>query len=340
MGRLRTTNEAKALTKQFATFLNLSTVEDMRSIDMQSIVDAGYGQTEGNPIPALDGYVFPMDTLDLFQNGNINGDSVMIGTLFRESFTAEPFNIGFVPKDNEDLIQFWNTLYHDSQVKRIKEAYPVDEEGIKAKVWPYPSWFDDGRSAVLVSTQLQTDCTFRCGSILQTELITESVVTRKVPVYFYQFGYIEEPWDRVSHGQDIFQLFGREIPEGHPMKSNHTIYSEDFTKIAQNFFGAYIRGEGVVINGIDSTVNNGKYIQVVDEVKAVDLSELDVVKKRCEVMYELGNDAFDSYGFCIGMYDFDQAIDVWTDKMDGESCKGGEGEGCNEDANEKTKSDL
>ena len=37
-----------------------------------------------------------------------------------------------------------------------------------------------------------------------------------------------------------------------------------------------------------------------DEVKAVDLSDLNVVKARCEVMFELGDDAFENVLFCSG----------------------------------------
>jgi len=186
----------------------------------------------------------------------------------------------------------------------IERAYPVDEEGIAERVWSYPSIFDDGRSAVLVSTQLQTDCWFRCGSIRQTELITENRMTRRIPVYFYQFGFIEEPWDQVSHGDDVYHLFGSQ--------SDFNLYSENFSKIVQNFFGAYIRGEGVMIDDVDASIQNGKYIYIVDEVKAVDLSDLDVAKKRCQVMFDLGDEAFDNEDFCVGL-GVDESFDSDTE---------------------------
>jgi len=190
------------------------------------------------------------------------------------------------------LVQFWDSIYDDSEVEMIENAYPVDEEGIAEKVWSDPSIFDDDRSAVLVSTQLQTDCWVRCGSIRQTELITENPMTESIPVYFYQMGFIEEPWDQVTHAADVNYLFDSEI--------FMSVHSEYFTKIVQNFFGAYIRGEGVVIDDVDASIQNGQYIYVVDEVKAMDLSELDMVKTRCEVMFDLGDDAFTNGPFCIG----------------------------------------
>ena len=266
--------------------LNVSSVDEMRSMDMQTIVDGSA------PLPAVDNYVFPEHPLKLMENGQINGESVMIGTMFRDSFTAEPYNIGWVPDDGEDLVQLWKSWYDDPEVEMIERAYPVDEEGIDEKVWSKSSIFDDGRSAVLVSTQLQTDCWVRCGSIRQTELITENRMTRKIPVYFYQLGFIEEPWDQVSHGDDVYHLFGSQ--------SDFNLYSENFSKIVQNFFGAYIRGEGVMIDGVDASIQNGQYIHVVDEVKAVDLSDLDLVKTRCEVMFELGDDAYENLLFCTG----------------------------------------
>merc|ERR1719242_2155134 len=184
--------------------------------------------------------------------------------MFRDSFTAEPINMGLVPDDGDDLVELWNSI------------------------------FDQGRSAQLVASQLQTDCYFRCGSIRQTELIGEHPMTQNKSVYFYQIGFIEEPWDQISHAADVGYLFDSEI------YLTLSVPSDDFTKIVQDFFGAYIRGEGVMIDGVDASIQNGQYIHVVDEVKAVDLSDLDVVKTRCEVMFELGDDAFDSYPFCIG----------------------------------------
>merc|ERR1712087_828844 len=269
LGRFRSVSEVKKLTKEFAEVNNASTVEELRSLDMQAIVDAGYGGMKGNPMPGVDGYVFPMHPLDLLKSGHVNGESVMIGTVFRESFTAEPWNFGFVPESAEALTDFWTTLYHDSTVKKISSVYDVND--IKGKVWKYSSIFDDDRAAVLVSTQLQTDCMFRCGSIMQMDLITQNPITKDIPVYFYQYGYDKEQWDQVSHGQDVIQIFGREMPADHPMTNNYTVFSHDFVKTTQNFFGAYIRGEGVLD---DDSVQNGKYIHVVGKVEAVDLSDL------------------------------------------------------------------
>ena len=292
----RTADEADDAVEYLMGILGVSSFDEMRSIDMQTIVDANYGDPDkprADAWPAVDGYVFPRTTLELIESGSINGDSMMIGTMFRESFTAEPYNLGWVPDDAEDLVQFWRSMYDDSQVEMIERAFPVDEEGIAEKVWSYPSIFDDNRSAVLVSTQLQTDCLFRCGSIRQTALITENRMTRKIPVYLYEMGYIEEPWDQVTHGNDVGFLFGVSYFGGGVVA--------DFTEIVQDFFGAYIRGEGVMIDDVNASIQSGKYIHIVDEVKALDLSDLSVTEARCEVMFDLGEEAFDNDAFCVGI---------------------------------------
>merc|ERR1712130_551861 len=290
-GQFKSMKQADDAVDDLLRSLNVSSVDEMRSMDMQTIVDGSAS------LPAVDNYVFPEHPLKLMENGQINGESVMIGTMFRESFTAEPLNMGWVPENGEDLVELWNSIYNDSEVEMIEGAYPVDEEGIAEKVWSYPSIFDDDRSAVLVSTQLQTDCMFRCGSIRQTELITENAITQNKSVYFYQMGFIEEPWDQTSHGADITYLFDTE--------SFISVYSENFTKIVQGFFGAYIRGEGVMIDGIDASIQNGQYIHVVDEVKT-----------RCEVMFDLGDDAFDNSAFCSGGAEVGDLPDAESDDDD------------------------
>merc|ERR1712129_269420 len=106
---------------------------------------------------------------------------------------------------------------------------------------------------------------------------------------------------------------------GHFMASNnYTVVSEDFVKITQDFFGAYVRGEGVVD---DASIQNGKYIHVVNEVKAVDLSELDMVRKRCELFSEFDDDVFDSHAFCYGFGAYDAEEEV-SDDTEPSSCDG------------------
>ena len=128
--------------------LNVSSMDEMRSMDMQTIVGAKGAKAPYSQIedvfasrPGVDGYVFPMHPQLLMENGSINAESVMIGTMFRESFTGEPWNGGWVPDDGEELVQFWSSIYDDSEVNTIERAYPVDEEGIAEKVWSHPSIF-------------------------------------------------------------------------------------------------------------------------------------------------------------------------------------------------------
>merc|ERR1711972_433461 len=138
--------------------------------------------------------------------------------------------------------------------------------------------------------------------------ISEHPITQNKSVYFYQMGFIEEPWDQVSHGADVMYLFDTE--------SFINVHSENFTKIVQDFFGAYIRGEGVMIDGDDASIQNGHYIHVVDEVKAMDLDELDMVKTRCEVMFDLDDDAFTNYAFCSGSVEAGDLPDAESDDDD------------------------
>ena len=56
-----------------------------------------------------------------------------------------------------------------------------------------------------------------------------------------------------------------------------------------------------MIDDVDASIQNGKYIYIVDEVKAVDLSDLDVARTRCQVMFDLGDEAFDNEAFCTGL---------------------------------------
>ena len=67
----------------------------------------------------------------------------------------------------------------------IKKYYPFDE--IKEKIWKYDTIFNE-RHALLIQTVQQTDCTFRCGSVAQTEILSNGAMTKNsFPVYFYQY---------------------------------------------------------------------------------------------------------------------------------------------------------
>merc|ERR1711933_46354 len=128
------------------------------------------------------------------------------------------------------------------------------------------------------------------------------VIKDRASVYFYQYGYIEKPWDQVSHGYDIIGLFGYDIE----WVNGGVKFSEEFVAISQKFFGDYIKGQ------VDESlsVQNGYYVQIVDEVKKVPMNDLDVVKERCEV-YKLFGDSIWRNEFCMGIYPSD--VGDWED---------------------------
>merc|ERR1719273_1000161 len=113
----------------------------------------------------------------------------------------------------------------------IQKYYPENE--IKSKIWPYGiSEFDDN-VASLIKTVQTTDCWVKCGSLWQAEAMAANL-----NVYFYQYGYIEKPWDQVSHGYDIIGLFGFDIE----WVNGGVLFNEEFVAISQKFFGDYIKG--------------------------------------------------------------------------------------------------
>merc|ERR1719291_369043 len=103
-------------------------------MDMQEITDTFAGLMV-TLLPAIDGYVFPLSTLDLIKNGYMNGESTIIGTLFRESFTEKPFNMGKPPQSMAELNEHYFVKLYDSQAQLMGRYYPQNE--IKSKIWPY-----------------------------------------------------------------------------------------------------------------------------------------------------------------------------------------------------------
>jgi len=252
-------------------------------------------------LPAIDGYVFPLSTLELVQNGYMNGESTMIGTLFRESFTEKPFNMGKPPQSLDELNEHYYAKLYDTQAKLMQKYYPETE--IKSKIWPYGISEFDENVASLIQTVQSADCWVKCGAIWQSELMANNPLIRdRASVYFYQYGYIEKPWDQVSHGYDIIGLFGFDIE----WVNGGVKFNEEFVAISQKFFGDYIKGQ------VDESlsVQNGYYVQIVDEVKKVPMSDLDVVKERCEV-YKLFGDSIWRNEFCMGIYASDMG--EWED---------------------------
>merc|ERR1712228_1118749 len=131
------------------------------------------------------------------------------------------------------------------------------------------------------------------------------MIKNRASVFFYQFGYIEKPWDQVSHGYDIIALFGEDID----WVNGGVAFSEKF-EITQEFFGDYIKGKF----DESMSVQNGYYVQIVDEVKKVAMSDLDVVRERCEVYKLFGDDIWRSH-FCAGLYPQDWSPEAMEKMM-------------------------
>ena len=304
-GKFFSEEEAWAVAKQVRDSVNATSFDELRSMDLQVICDTFSASME-QILPAIDGYVFPLSTLDLVKNGYMNGESTMIGTVFRESFTEKPFNMGKPPQSLDELNEYYFDKLFDTQAKLIQKYYP--EQEIKTKIWPHGvSEFDDN-VASLIQTVQSTDCWVKCGSIWQADMMAmHPMIKDRATVYFYQYGYIEKPWDQVSHGYDMVGLFGMDVD----WVSGGVAFSEEFVEITQTFFGEYIRGN------MDEalSVQNGNYFQIADAVWKVPMSDMDIVRERCEV-YKLFGDAIWRNPFCIGIYPKDWTAEDFKNMMD------------------------
>eukprot|EP01083_Nonionella_stella_P214007 771356_1 len=281
--------------------VNATTFNELRDMNLQNITNAWelVGKTF---LPSIDGYVFPMSTLKLLQNGVINGESTMLGTVFRESFTEKPFNMGNPPQNLNELNDYYNDKLFDIQAELMRKYYPENE--VYTKIWPYGKSEFENNIASLIQTVQTTDCWVKCGSIWQADIMATNPITMKTfPVYFYQYGYIKQPYDQVSHGYNTVGVFGYDIP----WISAGVEYSEKFVQISQKFFGDYVKGIVPMKNEKVASVQNGYYMQVVEEVKIVALDDLDIVRDRCEV-YKIFGDKIWRNEFCMGVYmeDFTQ----------------------------------
>eukprot|EP01084_Bolivina_argentea_P223607 378312_1 len=71
--RFLTKHESYKINKQIRDNVGVQSFNDLRTMDLQTIIDTSLIFL----IPSTDGYVFPMDTIDLINNGHVNGESVM-----------------------------------------------------------------------------------------------------------------------------------------------------------------------------------------------------------------------------------------------------------------------
>lgn len=132
---------------------NVNTFEELRNMDMQIMVDTFAAKME-SMLPSIDGYVFPEDTHILIQNGYVNGESTMIGTVIRESFTEKPFNFAIPPKNKQEFDDWLYKHLYDHQSELIKKHYPFDK--IKSKIYPYGKSEFESNPASLIQTVILT----------------------------------------------------------------------------------------------------------------------------------------------------------------------------------------
>ena len=133
--------------------MNASSFDELRDMDMQSMVDAHEASTK-LILPAIDGYVLPQSTLELVRSGVVNGESTMIGTMFRESFSEAPFNMGPKLTSVDDLDALYFAKMFDSPARLLQSYYPVDE--VYTKIWPYgESAFADNVSSLVQTVQVK-----------------------------------------------------------------------------------------------------------------------------------------------------------------------------------------
>eukprot|EP01084_Bolivina_argentea_P223613 378320_1 len=85
-GSFRNKQDTYIMHKKIRDLIGVKSFSEIRLMDMQQIVDAGYGEPGIDDMPSIDGYVFPLSSDELISSGCVNGESVMIGTVFQESF--------------------------------------------------------------------------------------------------------------------------------------------------------------------------------------------------------------------------------------------------------------
>mmetsp|Transcript_67830 Transcript_67830/g.60966 ORF Transcript_67830/g.60966 Transcript_67830/m.60966 type:complete len:573 (-) Transcript_67830:125-1843(-) len=297
-GKILSQNEAWQMSQEIKQINNVTRFDELRIMDLQTITDTFFIYGNGQSLlPSIDGYVFPLTTLELMQHGHVNGESLMLGTLFRESFNEKPWNVAISPQNLDELNEYYYKKLFDTEAQLIQEYYPENE--VYTKIWPYGKSEFENNVASLIKTVQTTDCWVKCGTIWQSDIIASNpITTNSFPVYLYQYGYIKQPYDRISHGYDLLGLFGRDIA----WLNGGIKYSDKLVQQTQKFFGDYINGGIVPMkNGKPASVQNGLYIQIVEKIKIVDVEDLNNIKSRCQVYKLLGDEIWRNK-FCVGIY--------------------------------------
>mmetsp|Transcript_49124 Transcript_49124/g.60356 ORF Transcript_49124/g.60356 Transcript_49124/m.60356 type:complete len:568 (-) Transcript_49124:143-1846(-) len=292
LGKWRSKEEAYELSKTVKDSVGAKTFQDLKAMSLQTIVDT-FAMTLDFMYPSIDGYVFPESAFDIMNAGYINGESTMIGTTVRESFTEKPFNLGKPPQNETELYDFYYKFLYDSQVDLVKEYYPFNSID---KIYTFGKSEFDSNPATLIQTQLATDCWVRCGTLKQAQIISDNnKLKNSFDVYFYQYGYYTQPYDQVSHGYDVLGLFGFDAE----WLSGGATYYDELEKMTMDMFGDYANGIKPTINDEIATYNNGYYMELAEEIKIKSIDNLNALKKRCELYDKLGDGIFVN-PFCFG----------------------------------------
>ena len=275
LGIFHSIDEAMNIVVKLKNKLNITNYDELYNFDMEYIVNT-YNENYGEILPVIDGYVLPKDPLILYQQGFINAEVVVIGTVIRESFVEPPFNMGIPPQNQHELDLYFYEYLYDKQIDIIKKYYPNNKDIL----FPHGKSIFDNNPYNMIQSVFGSDCMFKCGSILQAGLLINNPMSKhNVDVYYYQLGYINQPIDQITHCYDLILLTGKNIPE----YAGDVAFNPEFVRIGQDFFGGIVNNDlpKTKSNGIKGSLNNGYYIEITNGIHTLNESELNVIRNRC-----------------------------------------------------------
>eukprot|EP00481_Brizalina_sp_1-RS-2013_P001995 TRINITY_DN520_c0_g1_i1.p1 TRINITY_DN520_c0_g1~~TRINITY_DN520_c0_g1_i1.p1 ORF type:complete len:128 (-),score=10.55 TRINITY_DN520_c0_g1_i1:35-418(-) len=113
-GKFSSKIEAWEMAQNIKIYNNAKQFSDLRNMDLSVIIQNFITGSNGqNLLPSIDGYVFPVSTLELVKSGYTNGESTMIGTLFRDSFVDKPY-YSFHGVNSITNLEELNEYYNDN----------------------------------------------------------------------------------------------------------------------------------------------------------------------------------------------------------------------------------
>ncbi|WP_346860840.1 carboxylesterase family protein [uncultured Draconibacterium sp.] len=170
---------------EFAKKMGCSSIEELRETDPQKWVSDPFTYMDGNFAPIVDGYVITDDQYKLYQKGEYNDISVIIGTNSDEGGLFTSF-IG-VPEDASDYYKTLQTNY-GTFADRVLELYPGND---KAQI-------------KFSMADIQRDRDYAWGAWAWARLQKE---TGNSNVFLYYF-------DQQQEANSMFSMFNASPPRG------------------------------------------------------------------------------------------------------------------------------